>query len=283
MTNNESDFVGPTEQVKVKIKGLSGAALCTVRGTVCWKILDDEGRLHEFTIANTYLVQQLPMRLLSPQHLAQIFLPKEKTKDGTYCLTLHNRSELVWHDRAYHKTVQLNASNIGVIRSAPSYDRFHNFESNFKSQSREPTVFQSHLIPPDDDTFFNGPVHSADSPSGEGTQPPQTAPDHEFNTTSQHTADVLEGSSLEPNLVEIDHDEDTAPSSAEELGVPVFDDSEDETLIKDPFVPHASPTLSVRTSTILPNATNGQGGRPSKVLPHLPTPRVCRMSLWPSY
>jgi hypothetical protein len=233
MTNNESDFVGKTESVKVKIKGLSGAALCTVRGTVCWKILDDDGRIHEFTIPNTYLVKQLPMRLLSPQHLAQIFLSKEKTTDGTYCLTLHNRSELVWHDRAFHKTIQLNASNIGVIRSAPQFERFNNFESNFKSQSKEPSVFQSHLIPPDeDDVVLNGPVHSVDSPTGESTQPPQTLPDHTFNIPSQPSRDELERSSLEPTVMEFDH-EDTAPSSHAN-GVPVFDDIEDENLIKDP-------------------------------------------------
>ena len=43
----------------------------TYKGTVKWKIQDDQGQSHLFTLPNSYYVATAPSRILCPQHLAQ--------------------------------------------------------------------------------------------------------------------------------------------------------------------------------------------------------------------
>jgi hypothetical protein len=87
MTNNETDFVGPIETINLKIKGIKGYLKTTKIGTAQWAIQDDQGRHHCFDIPGTYLVPDLPMRLLSPKHLAREMSKVDKEPDGTACHT----------------------------------------------------------------------------------------------------------------------------------------------------------------------------------------------------
>jgi hypothetical protein len=130
MTNNETDFVGPIETINLKIKGIKGYLKTTKIGTARWAIQDDQGRHHRFDIPGTYLVPDLPMRLLSPQHLAREMSKVDKEPDGTACHTYSDRVLLTWHHGKYCRTIALGKINVPVIRSAPSYN-------NFKSYAKE--------------------------------------------------------------------------------------------------------------------------------------------------
>jgi hypothetical protein len=73
LSDRRSDFEGDLTKVNVKIQGiLESKGISKWKGTVRWKVQDDEGKEHVFTILNTLLVETpLPFCILSPQHLAQ--------------------------------------------------------------------------------------------------------------------------------------------------------------------------------------------------------------------
>ena len=96
MTNSLSDFVDEPTKYKKRVRGISGYLAAVKVGTARWKIEDDKGETHTFLIPNTYYIPELPLRLLSPQHLAQIFAPFEKTNEGTYERTTSSRVVLTW-------------------------------------------------------------------------------------------------------------------------------------------------------------------------------------------
>lgn len=151
MTNDMHDFVGPTRRVRVRIKGIAGKLVSAHVGRVQWKILDDQGVEHTLDLSNVYYVHGLPIRLLSPQHLAQCLRPQERMRKGTICITDATEVTLLWNDRTNRRTVKLNAQNVPVLRSAPGHQRYADFEAHYESQQREPQAFPAHIIPPDDD------------------------------------------------------------------------------------------------------------------------------------
>jgi hypothetical protein len=99
MTNNETDFVGPIETINLKIKGIKGYLKTTKIGTSRWAIHDDQGRHHRFDIPGTYLVPDLPIRHLSPQHLGREMSKVDKEPYGTACHTYSDSVLLTWHHR----------------------------------------------------------------------------------------------------------------------------------------------------------------------------------------
>ena len=66
-----TDFITPPQPINSKVKGIGGHAQATYKGTVQWKIQDDQGQTHRFTLPNSYFVATAPSRILCPQHLAQ--------------------------------------------------------------------------------------------------------------------------------------------------------------------------------------------------------------------
>ena len=151
MTNNITDFIGTPTKVRVRVKGISGKLQAGHKGTVRWKIEDDQGVKHTLDIPDTFFIKELPIRLLSPQHLAQTLESSEVTEDGTICETFARKVVLKWQDRQNVRTVNLNQNNVAVIRSAPSIRSYLAFEEPLQSQAKEPRVFQTHVIPPDDE------------------------------------------------------------------------------------------------------------------------------------
>ena len=84
MTNSKKDFIGQPTKVNVRIKGIKGHSTSVLRGTVKWTIQDDDGTAHDIHLPNTYFMDSLPLRLLSPQHLAQTY---DTNPDGTISYT----------------------------------------------------------------------------------------------------------------------------------------------------------------------------------------------------
>jgi GAG-pre-integrase domain len=124
MTNSESDFIEEPILVDLKIKGIKGHLTTSKVGTVRWMIQDDSGRNHRFDIPGTYLVPELPIRLLSPQHVAKEMMKKTTIPDNMQCITFADRVTLSWHHGKYSRTIPLSQSNVPILRSGPGFKNY---------------------------------------------------------------------------------------------------------------------------------------------------------------
>ncbi len=87
-------------------------------GTVKWKIRDDNGKVHNFILPNTYYSSSVETRLLSPQHWAQT---RKKGRDS-YCVTYHDAIIMRWNKDKYQITAPLDNRkhrNVGVMSTPP--------------------------------------------------------------------------------------------------------------------------------------------------------------------
>ena len=150
MTPDKSDFIDKPKQVTVRVKGIAGKLAAAYKGTVMWQIQDDQGGVHKMRIPNAYYVPSLPLRLLSPQHLAQVMRKYEKTEDGTCCHTYHNRVVLKWQDQSYTKTVTLGRANVATMRSAPGFSTYQAFATRCDVTDSDIKAYDAHWIPPDE-------------------------------------------------------------------------------------------------------------------------------------
>ncbi len=85
LTNDINDYIEPPVKSSVRVRGYNGSTNSTMVGTVKWKIRDDNGKVHNFILPNTYYSSSVETRLLSPQHWAQT---RKKGRDS-YCVTYH--------------------------------------------------------------------------------------------------------------------------------------------------------------------------------------------------
>eukprot|EP00978_Attheya_sp_CCMP212_P046714 scaffold407103_cov35-Attheya_sp.AAC.1 len=71
VTNNLKDFVTPPKNRNTSVAGMRGIIVATKRGTIRWKIEDDDGKVHTINLKNALYAPSAPFRLLSPQHWSQ--------------------------------------------------------------------------------------------------------------------------------------------------------------------------------------------------------------------
>jgi hypothetical protein len=117
ISNNIDDFIEPPTKIGPKIKGFAGSLTTSLIGTVQWYITDDDGRTHSIILPNTNFVPTADIRMLSPQHWAQV------TNDlrGTLCVTYGDCFLLKWDKIRYRKTIPISPSttkNVGIMTSA---------------------------------------------------------------------------------------------------------------------------------------------------------------------
>jgi hypothetical protein len=123
--------VGTPEQVATKVVG-TGQAVSTHIGTVRWLIVDDNGSHHGLQIPRTRFQSSLPFRLLCPQHVAQVYKDPKTT-----CLTLMDKAVFVWGQGKWKQLLPLHkSSNVGLMWSAPSNNKFFPFTSNVTAGNR---------------------------------------------------------------------------------------------------------------------------------------------------
>jgi hypothetical protein len=61
LTNNLQDFLGTPTPTRARIKGIGGARVqATYKGTVRWSFADDDGRVHDFLLPDTYYSPGIP-------------------------------------------------------------------------------------------------------------------------------------------------------------------------------------------------------------------------------
>jgi hypothetical protein len=121
-TNSMDDFVGTPTKVDTNITGI-GKAKSTFVGTAKWLIVDDQGRKHKLLIPGTRFQKDLPFRLLSPQHVTQVYNDPQ-----TSCLTLINKVIFEWGAGKWKRTLPLHkSSNVALMWSAPGNKKFFAF------------------------------------------------------------------------------------------------------------------------------------------------------------
>ncbi len=167
ITNDLKDFVRPPLPQKTKIEGFSSDSDATLMGTVKWNIEDDEGRIHEIILPNTYYSQHAKKRLLSPQHWAQQAGDDYHLKNGTWCATYANTIKLFWNQQRYTRTIPLSVrSNIGIMYSAPSLKKYCNacihIEEDIKMVAM-PTILETYTQYDDESQAVEGPNIISDS------------------------------------------------------------------------------------------------------------------------
>ena len=86
LTFNKKDFLPGTLQPvqNRQVTGYSGTPVTiTHKGTIQWLVLDDQDKVQEIRIPNSYYVPNSTNRLLSPQHFAQQAKDHFPSKRGT--------------------------------------------------------------------------------------------------------------------------------------------------------------------------------------------------------
>jgi hypothetical protein len=129
LTNVFADFVDTPRKTTAQIKGIGDTKVpATYKGTVRWSFEDDEGKVHEFFIPETYYSPSVPGRILSLQHWSQAANDNKPRPRGTYSATYDDCIELYWDQRKYKRTAPYDpASNVATIYSAPSFSLFDTF------------------------------------------------------------------------------------------------------------------------------------------------------------
>jgi hypothetical protein len=123
LTNDINDYIKPPVKSSVRVRGYNGSTNSTKVGTVKWKIKDDNGKIHNFILPNTYYSSSVETRLLSPQYWAQT---RKKGRDS-YCVTYHDAIIMRWNKDKYQITAPLDNRkhrNVGVVRLAPGIKQY---------------------------------------------------------------------------------------------------------------------------------------------------------------
>ncbi|CAB9526635.1 Retrotransposon protein [Seminavis robusta] len=147
ITNCMLDFIDKPTAVKISVQGIGGSVMATYKGTVRWSIEDEQGKVHHFTIPNTYYNASTPYRLLSPQHWAAVADDNTPKRRGTWCATYQDAVELFWQQRKFKRIIPLSpTSNIAIVRSAPSFTKLHAFCSQVQETCKDQPIDESDLF-----------------------------------------------------------------------------------------------------------------------------------------
>ena len=87
------------------IKGISVQISIKGRGTVRWKIEDDEGRVHTLDIKDTLYVPESPISIICPQYWAQYAKDDFSTRRGKYMANFDYEFVLYCNQRRYKCSV----------------------------------------------------------------------------------------------------------------------------------------------------------------------------------
>jgi hypothetical protein len=134
ISNNIDDFIEPPTKIGPKIQGFAGSLTTSLIGTVQWYITDHDGRTHSIILPNTSYVPTADIRILSPQHWAQV------TNDlrGTLCVTYGDFFLLKWDKKRFRKTIPISPSttkNVGIMTSAVGNNNHLNYCSILESET----------------------------------------------------------------------------------------------------------------------------------------------------
>jgi len=146
LTHQRKDFIPDTiKAVSIPIKGL-GNTVSKFQVTVVWTIQDQHGQSVSFKLQNVLLVEDLPFRLLSPQHWAQC----AKQTHGRCYRRETNNALLEWGGNC--RRIPLSSTNIAVITTAPAYKKYQAYLSQTKHDPQKDFVISQAFLSEKDDT-----------------------------------------------------------------------------------------------------------------------------------
>jgi len=177
-----ADFADDLRNCNRAIKGFGGQRITNVKiGTLHWKWEDNEGRIHEFNIPNSYYVPEGKVRLLSPQHWSQT----QKDRRGTGEETTGDGVQLFWSQRTYKLNVPLGRNdNVATFRLAPGYQAFQVFCSEAdmdQSNDENPIAHPAQVVSDNEDNLEDAVPSAPDTTVNTWRQwwgRDTTAPDH---------------------------------------------------------------------------------------------------------
>jgi len=213
ISHEADDFVGPLLDCNRAIKGFGGTRTVGIKmGTIRWRWLDDDGKIHTFLIPKSYYVPQGKVRLLSPQHLAQQ-LKDVKPQEGTRCITESRQITLEWAQRQYKLTVNIGKmDNVATFHLAPGISRYEAFCAEIDDNDEDPIIVDSATYISDDEEDAEATAEDMPNPGGEEDENQQ----NEFDNHRRHWS--------EPTPTDFNLD---GPQSKRSTPVTVEDDEED--------------------------------------------------------
>ena len=103
ISHDLEDFVKPPEAIDKRIKGIGGTLSNVKQGTIKWFIEDDSGKKHKLLLPNGLYIPESPLRLLSPQHWAQVANGHKPKPNVTLCITNADRVVLKFLEQITRK------------------------------------------------------------------------------------------------------------------------------------------------------------------------------------
>jgi hypothetical protein len=225
ISNDLKDFEGPVTPVRGRVKGITGYTnnIGMMRGTIAWKIEDDEGQIHLIRLPGSYYVPDSTSRILSPQHWSQQAHDNRPQPHGTWCATYDDEIILYWNQRKYtRRTIRLNPdqSNTATIRSVPGYSRFIAFSSNLGERDDEILAYEA-PIASDDEYGANRPEYGVQQTQASDQRESMITTNQREPADTRTTTDFNLGGPLErqdiPAIIEDEEDRIPQDVSAEFL------------------------------------------------------------------
>ena len=180
ISHRREDFPGELTECKRAIKGFGGARTYNVwQGTLQWDWDDDQGVPHRMTIPRSYYVPEGYVRLLSPQHWAQMRKNQDK-RGGAGTTTTAQHVTLFWNKRENRKTVPIDSehTNVATFALSGGYESYHRYcrETNTgtKDDDRDPITIDELRV---DATVVSDDEDASDDDNGESSQEPQDPSD----------------------------------------------------------------------------------------------------------
>jgi hypothetical protein len=166
ITNSMSDFVGKPKMIRRQVKGINDTpAQVTYVGKGKFRILDSKGRQHEFIIHELYYCATSPMKILSPQHIDNMWRQQNaghrlmSSVDSDGCVL-----QWVKNNKYFTKIIPINKkTGVPMFKSSPGYQRMANYMSSHPEIMEDEQMMccqACHVIEDDESVSM---THEADS------------------------------------------------------------------------------------------------------------------------
>ena len=160
---NESNHIAGVNGGVIPVKG---------RGTVKWKLEDDDGVIHEIKIKNALYVPEMQTCLLCPQHWSQNSNDHFPKRNGTWCASYADECVLYWNQCRHKRSIKWdNKTNTAVLRSAPGAYKYRVFAATLEASQDIETnehlcyranIQDTHVISDDEEELSNQHEQSQD-------------------------------------------------------------------------------------------------------------------------
>lgn len=130
ISDTENDFVpGTLVPCNRVVKGFGGSKMCEVmKGTLRWKIADNDGMVHAFLIPGSHCIPDGNVRLFCPQHWAKTRNDHHPKRHGPRSVTTDSCVDLQWFQHRCRLTVPIDpAINVASFNLAPGFEVFSAF------------------------------------------------------------------------------------------------------------------------------------------------------------